>query len=348
MMLRLDIRSGYGTINFMQFEALKVFCDIARYRSFSQAAAVNNLSQSAASQIVLHLEKRLGVQLVDRSVRPLQLTSLGKAYFEGCSDLIDRYQELEAGILQARAQLAGSVQIAAIYSVGLSDMNQFVESFAGLMPQADVRIDYLHPDRVYDRVIDGTADFGLVSFPRKMRELLVLPWREEEMVIACAPGHDLGEHKSIKPANLAGAKIIGFEKGLVIRREIDRFLRKIGASVTVVLEFDNIESIKKAVEIGAGIALLPEPTLRREVKAGSLIALPLADCRMIRPLGIIQHRQHKLGAAASDFIKLLSGTGEGKLEDGRLIAPSVSTTSSQSNEALNGHLRPVKYSRSRS
>jgi DNA-binding transcriptional LysR family regulator len=326
----------------MQFEALKVFCDIARYRSFSQAAAVNNLSQSAASQIVLHLEKRLGVQLVDRSVRPLQLTGLGKTYFEGCSDLIDRYQEIEASILQARSHLAGSVQIAAIYSVGLSDMNQFVERFADLMPQADVRIDYLHPDRVYERVIDGTADFGLVSFPRKMRELIVSPWRDEEMVVACAPGHALGKHKSIKPVNLTGIKYIGFEKGLVIRREVDRFLRKIGVSVNIVLEFDNIESIKKAVEIEAGVALLPEPTLRREVKAGSLIALPLDDCRLIRPLGIIQHRQHKVGAAGTSFIKLLTSQGDVKLHDGRPSAPHVATANSQSNEALNGHMRPVK------
>src|SRR5438045_1062080 len=122
----------------MQFEALKVFCDIARYRSFSQAAAVNHLSQSAASQIVLHLEKRLGVQLLDRSVRPLQLTCPGKTYFEGCSELIDRYHELEAGILQAGSHLAGTVKIAAIYSVGLSDMNQFVENFIAGQPHADV------------------------------------------------------------------------------------------------------------------------------------------------------------------------------------------------------------------
>jgi DNA-binding transcriptional LysR family regulator len=331
----------------MQFEALKVFCDIARYRSFSQAATVNDLSQSAASQIVLHMEKRLGVQLIDRSVRPLQLTSLGKTYFEGCCDLIERYRELEAGILQARSHLAGSVQIAAIYSVGLGDMNQFVERFVADQPNADVHIEYLHPDRVYERVVDKTVDFGLVSFPRKTRELLVLPWREEEMIVACAPGHPLAAEKAIKPANLAGTKYIGFEKSLVIRREVDRFLRESGASVHVVLEFDNIESIKKAVEIGAGIALLPEPALRSEVEAGSLVALPLADCRMIRPVGIIQHRQHKLGAAASKFINLLRGTSDiasshpGAPDSGSQEMPA------QSNGALNGHAGPTKRIKSK-
>ncbi|MFL5244385.1 MAG: LysR family transcriptional regulator [Gemmataceae bacterium] len=289
----------------MQFEALQVFCDIARCRSFSQAAAMNDLSQSAASQIVLHLEKRLGVQLVDRSTRPLHLTSLGKTYYEGCKDLIERYQELEAGIVQAQARLTSTVQVAAIYSVGLGDMNQFVERFMAEQPKAEVHIDYLHPDRVYERVIDGTVDFGLVSFPRKIRELTTLPWREELMVLACAPTHFLAKRASVSPANLAGLKYIGFEKGLVIRRKVDRFLKDIEAPVHVVLEFDNIENIKKAVEIDAGVALLPEPTLRREVEAGTLVALPLTGRQLVRPLGIIKHRQHKWGVAAGRFAALL-------------------------------------------
>jgi len=321
----------------MQFEALKVFCDIARCRSFSQAAAMNDLSQSAASQIVLHLEKRLGVRLIDRSTRPLQLTSLGKTYYEGSKELIERYQELEAGIVQAQARLTATVQVAAIYSVGLGDMNQFVERFLADHPNAEVHIDYLHPDQVYERVIDGTVDFGLVSYPRKMRELTILPWREEPMVLACAPSHVLAKQGSVKPANLAGLKYIGFQKGLVIRRQVDRFLRNIEAPVNVVLEFDNIENIKKAVEIGAGVALLPEPTLCREVEAGTLVALPLTGRRMVRPLGIIKHRQHKLGVAAGRFAALLRATVNGQAmgkENGEHVA-TFSETLTTSNGIAN-------------
>src|SRR5438552_2595855 len=132
----------------MQFEALKVFCDVARQRSFSQAALANELTQSAVSQIVQQLERRLGVQLVDRTTRPLQLTALGKAYYEGCQGLVERYQELEATIRQAQNQLAGTVQVAAIYSVGLGDMGQLIDTFQAQQPQARVQIEYLHPDRV--------------------------------------------------------------------------------------------------------------------------------------------------------------------------------------------------------
>lgn len=289
----------------MQFESLMVFCDVARQRSFSLAAQANDLSQSAVSQIVQDLEKRLGVQLVDRSTRPLQLTPLGQRYYDGCKAMIEQYQELEAALRDAQAQIAAHVRVAAIYSVGLGDMSDHVERFAAGHPNAHVHVEYLHPDRVYEEVLQGVADFGLVSFPRKLRELAVLPWREEEMVLACSPRHRLGKFPSLRPAQLLGEKFIGFDRALQIRREVDRFLREQDVSVDVIMEFDNIENIKKAVEISAGVALLPEPTIRREVQAGALVALPVQGCRLVRPLGMIYRRHHKLSTTARAFLDLL-------------------------------------------
>lgn len=289
----------------MQFEALKVFCDVARHRSFSQAARANDRTQSAVSQLVLQLEKRLGVQLVDRSTRPLQLTPLGKMYYDGCKGLVDQYLELEAAVRQARGGPAATVRVAAIYSVGLRDMHQYVARFALVQPGARVHIEYLHPDRVYAEVLDGTADFGLVSFPRKSRELKTWPWRDEEMVLTCAPGHPLARNLAVEPRHLQGLRYVGFDRDLVIRRQVDRFLRKQQVAVNVVVEFDNIENIKKAVESEAGVALLPEPTVRREVQARTLVALPLSGCGLVRPLGIIQRRRHKPSPTAQRFLDLL-------------------------------------------
>jgi DNA-binding transcriptional LysR family regulator len=289
----------------MQIEALKVFCDVARCRSFSQAAQENGLSQSAASQIVLQLEKRLSVKLICRSPRPLQLTPLGRTYYDGCKHLLEQYSELEASIRNAQTQMEGSVQVAAIYSVGLGDMGEYVEHFAQQQPQARVQVAYLHPDQVYKQVHEGTADFGLVSFPRKSRELIALPWRSEEMVLACYPTHTLARNLAVLPAQLNGEKFVGFARGLAIRRQVDRFLREQRASVDVALEFDSIENIKKAVEVAAGVALLPEPTIRREVAAHTLVALPLIGCSFQRPLGIIYRRQHQPSKTAQKFIELL-------------------------------------------
>ena len=294
----------------MQLEALKVFCDVARCRSFSQAAQVNHLTQSAVSQTVLQLEKHLEVQLVDRTVRPLQLTPLGQRFYEGCRELVEQYYRLEASLRNAGAEVEATVEVAAIYSVGLGDMGKYVERFTAEAPNARVHIDYLHPDRVYERVAEGIADFGLVSFPRSSRKWEVIPWREEEMVLTCAPSHPLAGKMYVRPAELAGEKYVAFDKGLVIRRQIDKFLREHGTAVEVACEFDNIENIKKAVEELSGIALLPEPTLRREVKAGSLVAVPLRGAGLVRPLGIILRRHHKVGAAALRFMELLRQPGD--------------------------------------
>jgi DNA-binding transcriptional LysR family regulator len=289
----------------MQFEALKVFCDVARLRSFSQAAASNGITQSATSQIVRHLEDRLGVQLVDRSTRPLQLTPAGQRYFEGIKGLVEHYLEVESAIRQADVESPPTVQVAAIYSVGLRDMNQYVQRFVEQNPGMEVHIEYLHPDRVYERVKDGTADLGLVSYPRRSREIVAHAWREEEMVLVCSPSHALGRQRSVLLARLAGEKLVHFDRRLVIRKEIDRFLREHGVRADIVAEFDTIENIKDAVDAQAGVALLPGPTVQREVRAGTLVAVPLANARMIRPLAIIHRRTPRLSTAATRFIELL-------------------------------------------
>jgi DNA-binding transcriptional LysR family regulator len=300
----------------MQFESLKVFCDVARQRSFSSAAAANGISQSAVSQIVNQLEKRLGVLLVDRSRRPLQLTRQGQAYYDGCRKLVDEYQAVEASVRNVGERITGTVRVAAIYSVGLRDMSQYVQRYSAQHPEARVEIEYLHPDRVVEKSLEGTADFGLVSFPRRTRKLTALAWREEEMVLACAPSHPFVARRRVKAAALAGQKYVGFDRDLVIRKQVDRFLRAHGAAVDVVLEFDNIENIKDAIEINAGVALLPLPALRREIETGTLAAVPLSDARFVRPLAIIHRRSPGPGASARAFIELLRQPDDPASEEG--------------------------------
>jgi DNA-binding transcriptional LysR family regulator len=244
----------------------------------------------------------------------LQLTPLGQSYYEGCQALVEkydelaeRYQELEAGIRQARVEIGGQVQVAAIYSVGLSDMGQHVHRFQAEYPRAQVHVDYLHPDRVYEQVLAGSADLGLVSFPRKLPALAAVNWREEEMVLVCAPKHPLASRLALPLEKLAGEPYVHFDRNLVVRRRVDKFLREHGVTVDVVAEFDSIENIKQAVSINAGVALLPEPTIRHEVQARTLVSVPLYGSRFTRPLAIIYRRGHRLGAAAKRFMDLLLG-----------------------------------------
>jgi DNA-binding transcriptional LysR family regulator len=289
----------------MQLESLRIFCDVVRCRSFSQAAHLSGITQSAVSQVVSQLEKRVHAQLIDRSTRPLQLTSLGLIYHEGCKSLIEQYDELEGRIRSAQVEISGTVMVAAIYSVSLSDMGQYVRRFEAELPRTKVHIDYLHPDRVYERVMDGTADLGLVSFPKKTPKLAAVAWREEAMLFACSPKHPLANRSALRASELEGLAFIHFDKNLVVRRRVDRFLREQGVRVEVAAEFDSIENIKQAVLIDAGVALLPEPTIRRESKARTLVGIPFVGSHFTRPLAIVHRRGNRLGAAAKRFMELL-------------------------------------------
>jgi DNA-binding transcriptional LysR family regulator len=289
----------------LQIEALKVFRDVARLRSFSQAAAANDLTQSAVSQTVLHLERRLGVQLIDRSTRPFHLTPQGQDYFEGCKDIVERYLALERKVRRAPTLPDSPVAVAAIYSVGLRDMNQYVQRFTTLHPGAGVQISYLHPRQVYERVLDGSADLGLVSYPKRSRAIKAIPWREEKMVLACTRDNPLARLPSVRLAKLRGTPWIGFDTDLVIHRRIESVLRQNGARVDVRLRFDNIESIKRAIEAYSAAALLPLPTIEREIAVGTLVGVPLAGIRLSRPLAIIHRGGRHLSAAIASFIEVL-------------------------------------------
>lgn len=292
----------------MQLEWLKIFCDVVRWASFSKGARENGISQSTASQVVHQIEARLGVKLIDRSKRPLVPTPQGKVYYEGCKDLVGRYLEIENRVkaLDDVHNLKGTVRVAAIYSVGFLDMSRYVERFRAEYPEADVRVEYLHPTRVIEAVTEGGAELGLISFPRKWPELTAIPWREEEMVLAVHPGHRLAGLDEVDAEQIGGETFVGFDHDLPIRRAVDRFLRKNGVHVRVALAFDNIEMIKRAVEVPSGVAILPLPTLAGEIKAGTLRAVRFRDRRPTRPLAIIHRRSEQLGLAAARFLELLT------------------------------------------
>lgn len=289
----------------MDLRDLELFCEIARFRSFSQAAKAMGVSQPVASETVKAIEKRFGLELISRDKRPLELTPSGKVYYDGCRELLEDYRRLEDRVLQARDKVTGPVRVAAIYSVGLLQMDCYVKQFEHLYPDAALELRYLHPEAVLDRVVNDEADLGLISFPPKRADLTCIPWQEQEIVVVVPPQHRLAARKSLAAAELDGESLVAFTHGLQIRVEMDRWLRQAKVTVDVVHEFDNIETIKRAVEIGSGIALLPISTVRREMEIGSLRMLRLEDVRWVRPLGIIHKRHNTLTSAVQRFLELL-------------------------------------------
>jgi len=310
-----SIMNAYGIVRKVIFGECKLFRDVAHARSLSRAAAMNGISQSAATQHIQELEKRLGVQLLDRSTRPLGVTPGGKLYAELCRDVLRREEDFAVALDEIKAEAEGTVRVASIYSIGLSDMPRLREEFLRACPGAQLHIEYLRPDKVYEAVLQGQADLGFISYPEHRRGLTVIPWRDERMTVAVYPSHPLAAFEILLPADLDGQDFIAFDEEVIIRRELDRFFRDHGVSISVVMQFDNIQSIKEAVVLGSGISILPERTMQAEVEQNRLVSIPLHAPELVRPTGIIHRRKKKLTRAGREFMNLVVATEGATTED---------------------------------
>jgi DNA-binding transcriptional LysR family regulator len=271
----------------------------------SKGAAHCGVSQSAASQHVQEVERRLGVTLFDRAKRPLELTPAGHRYQEFCRDVLRREEELGLALESLKRAADGAVRVASIYSIGLSELSRLQEEYAARYPAAQLHVEYMRPDKVYQAVVDGTADLGLVSYPEPGREIAVIPWREEEMQVAAPPAHDFATRAEVNPADLNGQDFIGFDEDLKIRRELDRFFRAQGIEVNLVMHFDNIQTIKEAVALGSGVSILPARTMQAEIAQGRLAAIRLHAPGLVRPVGIVHRKRKKFNRATEVFLDLL-------------------------------------------
>ncbi len=283
----------------------KLFRDIAQLRSVSRGASINNISQSAASQYIQELERKLDTELLDRSTRPLTVTPDGKLYLEFCRDIIRREEDLFSALDQLRGSIQGSVRVASIYSVGLSEMAYLREKFAVLCPDCQVHVEYLRPEKVYEAVLADQADLGLVSYPESSRDIAVIPWRDEQMAIAAHPEHALAGRTQLSAADLDQVDFVAFDDDLTIRKELDRFFREQGITVNVVMQFDNIQMIKEAVAHGSGISILPERTMLLEIEQGRLVSIPFHAPGLVRPVGVVHRRKKRFSRAAQQFLTVL-------------------------------------------
>jgi DNA-binding transcriptional LysR family regulator len=289
----------------VDLERAKLFRDIAQSRSVSKGAKQNGISQSAASQHLQDLEEQLGLPLLDRGSRPLIVTDAGKLYLEMCRDLLRRQDEFQAALERMKTEVEGTVRVASIYSVGLSEMSQLEQEFSRRYPEAHLDVEYLRPEKVYEAVVTDRADLGLLSYPEATKEVTVLPWRQEEMVVAASPYHALAEKSEVRPEDLEGLDFVGFDEDLPIRRDIDRFLREHHVEVNLTLHFDNLQMIKEAVAHGEGVSIMPARIMEEEVKQGRLVPIPISSLRLYRPVGIVHRRKKRFHRAGQAFLELL-------------------------------------------
>jgi DNA-binding transcriptional LysR family regulator len=289
----------------MTLESLQLYCDIVRLRSFSRGAGEHGISQSAASQTIQQMETDLRVRLLDRSKRPFSVTAEGQKFYDTSRAILQSYEETRVEITRGHQELAGTVRVAAIYSVGLHGMSGQMQSFLSHYPRARVRLECLHPHQVVEAVLNDEADLGVLSYPPSKRALAIVNLHSEPMVFVSHPAHRLAKKKKVTAKDLNNEPFIAFEASLAIRKAIDRALRKQDVKPNVVMEFDNVETIKQAIIIGTGVSLLPAPTVAKEAGIGTLTTVPFDLPGLERPIGAIYRRNKPLTPAVLRFLELL-------------------------------------------
>ena len=289
----------------MQIESLKVFCDLAETESFTKAAQINGVTQSAVSQTISSLERQFKSLLIERSKKNFRLTAEGQVLYEYSKQVLQTYDALHSKLQEIKEIISGNIRVATIYSIGLHVLPPYVKKFLKSFPTVNVHVEYRRPNAVYEDVLGNVVDLGLVAYPARDPKLEIVQFRKDPLVVICNPQHPFAKTKGLRLKALAGQKMVSFEKDIPTRRALDKLLKEHGVSVEHVMEFDNIETVKRAVEIDSGIAIVPQDTVRQEVNNGTLAAVKLEEGDHFRLLAVIHKKNKVLSPAIKQFISLL-------------------------------------------
>jgi DNA-binding transcriptional LysR family regulator len=293
-------------MNAMHVETLKTFCDLVETGSLSRAARLNLVSQSAVSQQLRALEQRYGRRLIERAPRiGARPTEAGRLLYDEVKPLLERLGAVEQRLRARPDVVAGTVRVATVYSVGLHTLPPVIKRCLADHPSVNVRLSYRRTNEVYAACLDGEIDFGIVALPTRRPQLEIAPLGHDELVIVAPPTHPIARRARCPLAALHGQPFIGFDRDIPTRRLVDSLLRRHGVRVSYAMEFDNIETIKRSVEAGLGLSLLPAPTLAAEIRARTLVARTPAEGPFRRPIGVIYRRTREPSAAGRAFLALL-------------------------------------------
>jgi len=289
----------------MHIETLRVFCDLAELQSFSKTAEKHYLSQSAISQQLAQLELAWKCQLINRSKRPIELTKEGQIFYQACKDMVERYEQLRSELNTLKSSIGTRINVAAIFSIGMHTLPTYVKKFMVKHPNVNVHVEYLSADKIYELVLAGDIDIGLVAVPKRDKKLNVYDFEDEPLVLVCSTKHPLAGESQVDIHKVQFERFIGFEENVPTRTWIDGILQRYNIVVRPVMEFDNIETIKRAIEINSGLSILPKTAISQELGNKTIKAITFTNENFVRPTGVIVRKDKILGPAGKYFIELL-------------------------------------------
>ena len=290
----------------MNIQNFKIFSDLVESESFSRAAKLNGITQSAVSQQLRAMEKHFRILIVDRSQKRFRLTHEGQKLYKFAKEILHIYDKLNIELQEMKKIISGTIHLSTVYSIGLHELPPYIKVFLAKFPQVNVRVEYRRANMVYEDVLNNSIDFGLVAYPEKNKQLETIQFREDILIVAVSPEHPFAKKKSINLKEMVGQKVIGFETDIPTRKATDEILKEANIEIEHVMEFDNVETVKRAVEINAGIAIVPQSTVMREEAQGLLKVLKFKNQTYTRPLALFYRKGRILTPAMKKLIEVLT------------------------------------------
>ena len=290
----------------MNIDSFKVFCDLCDTGNFSRAAEASGITQSAVSQQVHAVEKKFGVPLIDRERPFFTLTPEGLVYLAACRDIVARFESLGTRFRIARGALDGDLRLASVISIALHNLPPVLKAFRKNHPGVEITVDYRKSEEIYDSVEDGRADLGLVAYPKARPGLRAITCWQERLVLVTPKGHPLSGRRPLNLSQLQGQRFVGLTPDIPTRQHLDKILKQQGVRLTYIAELDNIETVKAAVEAEFAVSIIPESSVRQEIRQGTMTSRQLQAERMWRPMGAITRRPLPEKASLLEFLSLLT------------------------------------------
>lgn len=289
----------------MQLQTLKIYCDLVELGNFSAAAARNRITQSAVSQQIRALEMSYGVTFFERANKKFLVTPEGRIFEQAAREIMALLKQIPARLRESSGVVAGGLKVSTVYSIGLHDLPRRLKVFRAEHPEVMVQVEYKRASHIYEDVLSGRADVGLVPYPRSGGGINVDIFDEDELVVVCPTGHRLANKKRIKLRELQGESFVAFDPDTSTSKAINQALRGHQVSFAQRHEFDDIETVKQAVEVAGVVSIVPRRTVEKEAKDGRLCVIKIEDAVLKRPLGIIRKQGKVTSTALREFVRAM-------------------------------------------
>lgn len=288
----------------MELQQLRGFFEVARQGSFTRAADKLFLTQPAVSQQIKALEEELGQSLLERGRKGVRLTQAGEALFRRVRSVLGELAAARAELEEMGTHVRGRVLLATSDTNCTYVLPPVLGRFRERFPEVEVDIRNKMSSEIGQLVLADEIDFGLATLPIRDRGLSTEPVFERSDVWICPAGHPLSRRKAVRPATAGRYPLLALERGSQSRSLLDAVLRGAGTTPAIVMELGSIEIIKRFVEIGFGVALVPQVSLADEVAAGRLAAVGARGVPR-RSVGLVRHRGRPPSSAAAALMELM-------------------------------------------